>query len=217
VTFTPSDAATYSETDASVFINILKATPAIKWSRPAAILYGTSLDRTQLNATANVPGTFFYSPPPGTILPIGAARPLSALFTPADPANYATATVSVTIDVTSVGPPVQPPFQLLHSFTYSDGASPYAGLFQASDDFFYGTTYQGGPSGAGTVFRMDSAGNVTTLHGFTFGDGAYPSAGLTQASDGFFYGTTAFAGPNGAGTTYQMDTTGALTTLHAFA
>ena len=216
VTFTPSDAATYNETNASVFINVLKATPTITWSRPAAILYGTSLGPAQLNATANVPGTFFYSPPPGTILPIGAARPLSALFAPADPANYTTATAAVTIDVISVGPPAQPPFQLLHSFTYSDGAYPVAPLVQASDKFFYGTTSGGGPFGAGTVFRMDAAGTATTLHAFTYGDGANPYAGLSQASDGFFYGTTAFGGPFGVGTVFRMDTAGTVTMLHGF-
>ena len=32
--------------------------PAITWSNPAAIVYGTPLGATQLNATANVAGTF---------------------------------------------------------------------------------------------------------------------------------------------------------------
>src|SRR2546421_6810421 len=70
VIFTPEDPQAFSETTASMFINVSKATPAIAWPRPAAILFGTSLGVAQLNATANLSGTFFYSPPAGTILPI---------------------------------------------------------------------------------------------------------------------------------------------------
>ena len=79
----------------------------------------------------------------------------------------------------------------LHSFTGgSDGAYPYAGLIQATDGSFYGTT-SGGASGVGTVFKLDAAGTLTTLHSFTGGsDGGYPHAGVIQATDGSFYGTT---------------------------
>ena len=50
-----------------------KATPAIAWATPAAITYGTALDSTQLDATANVQGSFTYAPAAGTVL--GAGRP----------------------------------------------------------------------------------------------------------------------------------------------
>jgi uncharacterized repeat protein (TIGR03803 family) len=43
----------------------------------------------------------------------------------------------------------------LHSFTgATDGANPQAGLVQGSDGSFYGTTANGGQSGAGTVVRL---------------------------------------------------------------
>jgi hypothetical protein len=46
-------------------------TPTITWAKPASITYGTSLSGTQLNATANVPGSFVYSPAAGTVLTVG--------------------------------------------------------------------------------------------------------------------------------------------------
>ena len=44
-----------------------KTTPAIIWSKPTDIIYGTALSNTQFNAEASVPGTFVYTPPLGTI------------------------------------------------------------------------------------------------------------------------------------------------------
>ncbi|MDQ5858482.1 MAG: hypothetical protein M3542_09450, partial [Acidobacteriota bacterium] len=92
----------------------------------------------------------------------------------------------------------------LYNFSYSDGWSPYAGLVQGSDGNFYGTTQQGGPSGAGTVFKITSGGSLTTLYSFSFSDGAAPHAGLVQGSDGNFYGTTAGGGASGAGTVFKI-------------
>ena len=65
VTFTPTDAANYTTATKTVSINVLKATPVITWATPADITYGTALGATQLNATANTPGTFVYSPVAG--------------------------------------------------------------------------------------------------------------------------------------------------------
>src|SRR5262245_2375533 len=67
-------------------------------------------------------------------------------------------------------------------------------LIQGSDASFYGTTYWGGVAGVGTIFRMDTAGNRTTLHSFAYADGANPVAGLLRTSDGVFYGTTTSGG-----------------------
>ncbi len=66
---------------------INKATPQLTWADPAAIVYGTALSATQLNATADVPGTFTYEPPAGTVLNAG-AHVLAASFAPTDSANY---------------------------------------------------------------------------------------------------------------------------------
>src|SRR4029079_16725099 len=99
VTFTPTDAANYTTATKSVAINVLKATPVITWSTPADITYGTALNATQLNASANVPGSFVYSPLAGTVLNAGAAQTLSVTFTPTDAANYSGATPTTTITV----------------------------------------------------------------------------------------------------------------------
>ena len=104
----------------------------------------------------------------------------------------------------------------LHSFSYSDGAYPRAGLVQGSDGNFYGTTASGGTNSDGTVFRITAGGGLTSLYSFSYGDGAYPRAGLVQGSDGNFYGTTASGGTNSDGTVFRITSGGSLTTLHSF-
>jgi YD repeat-containing protein len=89
----------YDAATATVTIDVLKATPAITWTAPAPIVYGTPLGAQQLGATADVNGTFDYTPPAGTILNAGPGQTLSAHFTPADPHNYNSADLTRTIDV----------------------------------------------------------------------------------------------------------------------
>jgi hypothetical protein len=100
VTYTPADTANYTTATKSVLITVDKATPTITWANPANITYGTPLGNAQLNATADVPGTFAYTPPAGTVLNPGPNQVLSVAFTPTDKANYnpATKTVSITVD-----------------------------------------------------------------------------------------------------------------------
>jgi uncharacterized repeat protein (TIGR03803 family) len=107
VAFTPTDTTRYTTAFATASIDVLKATPAIAWTRPMPILYGTPLGTSQFNPTANVPGTFEYAPPMGTVLKAGAAQPLIAVFTPADTGNYTTATATTTIDVLQLTPAVR--------------------------------------------------------------------------------------------------------------
>ncbi len=112
-------------------------------------------------------------------------------------------------------------FTLLHSFSSAEGTNPSGRLIQAAapDGKFYGTTQYGGTSfaNAGTVFKMDSAGTVTTVYSFAGSDGDLPEGGVIQATDGNFYGTTASGGLNGLGTVFQLTAGGTLTTLYAFA
>ncbi len=99
-------------------------------------------------------------------------------------------------------------------FFCPDGADPHAGVVQATDGNFYGTTYFGGAPFTGTVFKITPQGVLTTLHSFEGTDGANPYAGLVQATDGNFYGTT--YGLYGASTVFKITPQGALTTLHTF-
>src|SRR5690606_8834004 len=108
VNFTPSDAANYNSVNGTtVQITVNKATPEITWSNPSPITYGTPLSATQLNATANVAGTFTYTPPAGTILNAGANQVLSVNFVPTDNANYNSVTgVTALITVNKATPTV---------------------------------------------------------------------------------------------------------------
>src|SRR6266540_1159775 len=107
---------------------------------------------------------------------------------------------------------------VLHSFNGSDGRLPESALVQSSDANFYGTTALGGENHKGTVFKIDSTGNLTTLHSFSGfpSDGANPVAGLVQGNDGNFYGTTALGGMFGQGTLFRITPAGAVTVLHSF-
>ena len=101
VTFTPTDTADYgtAAVTAVAMIDVVKASPTIVWPSPAGILYRTPLSSAQLDATCALPGAFAYSPAAGTVLGAGPAQRLTATFTPADTAHYATVTVTATINV----------------------------------------------------------------------------------------------------------------------
>lgn len=97
----------------------------------------------------------------------------------------------------------------------SDGVSPYSGLTLGTDGNFYGTTYYGGSSGAGTVFKVTSSGKITTLYSFNgFNCCAY--APPIQGLDGNFYGTTSDGGGEVFGTVYKMTPSGKMTFIYTF-
>jgi hypothetical protein len=82
------------------------AMPAIHWTRPASITFGTPLS-TQLDATSPVSGTFVYTPAAGAVLGIGPEN-LSVLLTPSDTATYSNSEDSVQLMV-NPPPSVSPP------------------------------------------------------------------------------------------------------------
>ena len=110
---------------------------------------------------------------------------------------------------------------VLHSFTgpRGDGAYPYAGLVRDKAGNLYGTTYLGGSSDRGTVFKLDTNGKETVLHSFRGGakDGANPYGSLIWDGAQTFYGTTYFGGTFGYGTLFKVDTGGRHAVLHSFA
>ena len=102
-TFTPADGVNYKTATVSSYVTISRASPSIQWSTPGAIAYGTALSGTQLNASANVPGSYRYTPASGTVLPAG-SNTLSVTFTPADPVNYTSASASTSVIVAPAVP-----------------------------------------------------------------------------------------------------------------
>ncbi len=80
-------------------IQAVITSPVITWADPSAIVYGTPLSATQLDATASVPGMFSYAPALDTILDAGNNQPLSVTFMPTDTTDYTSATDTVYIEV----------------------------------------------------------------------------------------------------------------------
>ncbi|MBK8092247.1 MAG: hypothetical protein IPK32_09795 [Verrucomicrobiaceae bacterium] len=91
------------------------------------------------------------------------------------------------------------------------GSKPFAGLAQNTDGNFFGTTFEGGATRAGTVFKMTPGGELTTL----VASGSNSLGVLARGIDGSFYGTTLLGG-NGYGSVFKMTPAGGLTTLVGF-
>jgi len=102
-----------------------------------------------------------------------------------------------------------------------DGSAPLGELIQATDGSFYGTAWEGGAHGNGTVFKITPVGALTVLYSFCSQspclDGQLPTAGLIQGTDDNFYGTTSEGGASGFGAVFKIAPNGILTTLHSFA
>lgn len=110
-------------------------------------------------------------------------------------------------------------YTTLHSFNGDDGGYPRDALVQANDGTLYGTTEYGPYPGGhyyGTVFKITTDGNLTSLHTFDGNDGANPYAGLTLSGHGFLYGTTLNGGANGYGSIYRISPNGQFTSVYSF-
>jgi glucuronoarabinoxylan endo-1,4-beta-xylanase len=83
-----------------------KTTPVITWATPASIVAGTALSTKQLDATADVAGSFVYSPAVGTVESTAGTVTLSVTFTPTDTTDYDSATASVTLTVAKKTPTI---------------------------------------------------------------------------------------------------------------
>ncbi len=107
----------------------------------------------------------------------------------------------------------------LHYFgNDSGGNEPLAGLLQASDGNFYGTTSRGDSGGANgpTLFKLTPDGTFTVLYHFGFN--LSPDSELIQTDDGSIYGTANGAGnqsPRNGGI-FRLSPDGSLTVVHYF-
>src|SRR5579862_8557032 len=93
-------------------------------------------------------------------------------------------------------------FTSLFSFDGTTGGYPYyVYLVQGLDGNLYGTTFGGGANSEGTVFKITTAGTLTTLYNFcsqvSCTDGDQVAAGLVLATNGNFYGATTAGGAGG--------------------
>lgn len=150
------------------------ATPTITWPNPSPITYGTALSSTQLDASANYPGTFSYTPSAGTVLGAG-SQSLSVTFTPSDSTKVQSGTATTSITVNQATPliswstPAAVPVGTALGSAQLDATATIAGTFTYSP-------------AAGTV--MSTAGTQTLSVTFTPKDGAdYTSATNTVSLD----------------------------------
>jgi uncharacterized repeat protein (TIGR03803 family) len=178
----------------------------------------TMLNEAGDPTTVKANGSFSFSTP----IPYNGSYAVTVATQP--PAQVCTVTAGTGSNVTSnvsgvsvaCGPATE---SVMHTFDANpDGVGPRANITQGSDGNFYGTTYNGGTSNLGTVFKITQAGVETVLHSFAGGatDGSFPEAALIQGSDGNFYGTTVNGGPNGNGTVFKITPSGVETVLYAF-
>jgi uncharacterized repeat protein (TIGR03803 family) len=110
-------------------------------------------------------------------------------------------------------------FNVIHSFSGSDGSGPLAGLAIDSKGNLYGTTNSGGVHGAGAVFRANGSGQEHVLYSFgsIANDGANPESSLIFDASGNLYGTTFSGGVSGNGTVFKLTPKGVETVLYSFA
>ncbi len=162
-----SGTPTFGPASATATLTLATAQPVLTWADPVGITYGTALSATQLSATANVPGTFAYTPASGTVLGAG-SHVLGVAFTPTDTANYASTTATVTLTVSKAA----------LSVTAQAASKPYGAANPA-----FAVAYGGFVNG-------DDAGDLTGTPAFataataSSAPGGYPvtPSGLTAAN-----------------------------------
>ncbi len=141
-----------------------------------------------------------------------------------DPSNDVIGTTSIGNQFGTVFrySPASQAVTFVYNFSNTDGSIPQGSLVLRGK-YLYGTTGFGGPSNAGTVYRLDLSSSVLeTLHGFEGKrDGANPYGGLTLYDDAL-YGVDLAAGAQKGGTLFaispptQPSYSPPFKTLHAF-
>lgn len=102
---------------------------------------------------------------------------------------------------------------ILYVFTgQADGAAPQGTPVLDAAGNIYGITEGGGSLFSGTIFKLDTAGNLSVLYTLMIGQAR---AGLTADASGNLYGTL-FVDSTNFGSAFKFDTAGNFTTLHSF-
>lgn len=152
--------ATFSTNPSFTDDAIYQQAPAIAWATPAQIVYGTPLSSVQLDASTTVAGVFTYTPPAGTVLPVG-QQTLSVSFAPTDTTDYTTSTASVTLTVIPATPNVTlvssaNPVFVTGSVTFTAGV-PVPGSAPSGSVIFYD-----GSTAIGTAALSNGSATFTT-------------------------------------------------------
>lgn len=193
VNFTPTLNKDYTTASGSVTLQVNQATPIITWATPAPIAYGTPLSATQLDATANVPGSFSYSPKSGTV-PKAGTQTLSVTFLPTDRTDYVTATDSVSLVVNPVsttttitsnlpnpsktGKPVSVHFTISPATSYSPPTGRV--MVNASTGETCTGTLAGGSGACSLIFTTTGSRTLTATYAGDSNNSGSASATVTQ-------------------------------------
>ena len=187
-------------------------------STPQVVAVPNVLGDTQAAAASAITGAGFVV---DTVAQQSSSLPSGSVISqsPAAYSNVAPGSAIALVVSSGSGPGGTASESQLYSFSYGDGAAPFASLIQGSDGNFYGTTESGGTSGVGTVFRVTPGGVESVLHSFTNagGDGASPFSSLVVGSDNNFYGVTEYGGANSQGAVFKITPAGVETVLYSFA
>ena len=197
----------------------VKTAPVITWASPADITDSTPLSAMQLDATANVPGIFVYSPAAGTFLSAGQQQALTVTFTPTDSVDYGSVSATAYVNVndgasTALAFTQQPPTTTASSGNFSSdvivAVEDAAGATVTGDTSTVTLTLSSGGTFAGgtTMVTAQAVNGIATFSNLAIASsGNYTliatDGSLTSAvSNGFYIGATAFVNFNATATTF---------------
>ena len=203
-----------------------------------ALVQGTNgnLYGTTETGGPNNDGTIFQLTPTGTLTTAhtfegtDGARPLAGLLLALDGSFYGTTSFGGDLSCsagnsfgcgTAFRMSASGALTMLHVFEGipNDGQMPVGVLLQATNGNIYGTTADGGAYGAGSIFKLSPAGDLTIWQSLV--NEATPYAGVIEGTNGDFYGTTSIGGYDytsklGCGTVYKIASGGTPIILHTF-
>ena len=97
-------------------------------------------------------------------------------------------------------------FEKLHDFDDTNGRDPRSALVEGNDGLLYGTTWRGGASNHGVIFRIGADGaGFEKLHDFDGTNGQSPWGSLILGSDGKFYGMATYGGSSFDGAIFRIN------------